>query len=62
MDLKRLFVLSLIAMALLLLIEPAYAFLWPPAIGSCGLGGLWGLYGPCGPLSWGCGLGWGGFW
>ncbi len=61
MDLKRLFVLGLIAFAVPTSIAPAYALLWPPVIGTCGLGGLWGLYGPFGPFSgafWGCG----GFW
>ncbi|WP_158301456.1 hypothetical protein [Methanocella paludicola] len=51
MDLKRLFVFSLVAIAVLALIEPACALLWPPIIGSCGFGGLWGLYGPFGPMS-----------
>jgi hypothetical protein len=54
MDLKRLFIFSLVAIAVLALIEPAYALLWPPVIGTCGLGGL---FGPLGPF----GLCWGGF-
>jgi hypothetical protein len=58
MDLKRLFVFSLVAIMVLALIEPACALLWPTVIGTCGFGGLWGVYGPFGPLSaayWGCG-------
>lgn len=54
MDLKRLFVLILAAMAVLVSVEPACALLWPPVIGTCGLGGLWGLYGPFGPFSAAC--------
>ena len=62
MDLKKLLVLCCIAMAILVSVEPAGAFLWPPVIGTCGLGGLfgpiglngpfgpYGIYGPCGPF------------
>lgn len=58
MDLKRVIILSLAAIAGLASIVPANAWLWPPTIGSCGLGGLWGIYGPFGPFGgafWGCG-------
>lgn len=64
MDFKRLFILSLVVTTTLSLIEPVCALLWPPVIGSCGLGGLFGPFGPFG-LFWGglgCGCpGWG-FW
>ncbi len=58
MDLKKLIIVSLAALAVLVTSAPASALLWPPVIGSCGLGGLWGLYGPFGPFGaayWGCG-------
>lgn len=65
MDLKKVLVLGLVVMTVLVFAEPAGAFLWPPAIGTCGLGGLFGPYGlfgafgpygifglsvPCGPF------------
>jgi hypothetical protein len=52
MDTKKLLMLSCVAVAILVSIEPAGALLWPPVIGTCGLGGLFGpigLNGPFGP-------------
>ena len=56
MDMKKFFVLSCIAVAILVSIQPAGALLWPPVIGTCGLGGIFGpiglngLAGPFGTL------------
>lgn len=50
MDLKKLLLLGIIVLAVLLLVEPTDAFLWPPAIGTCGLGGLFGPFGLDGPF------------
>ena len=59
MDLKKLFILCLAALAVTISIVPAYALLWPTVM-DCGYyGGLWGVYGPFGPYAaayWGCGF------
>ena len=50
MDLKKLLVLSLVVLTILVSAEPAGALLWPPVIGTCGLGGLFGPFGLDGPF------------
>ena len=56
MDMRKLLVLGCIAVAVLVSVEPAGALLWPPVIGTCGLGGIFGplglngLAGPFGTL------------
>jgi|WetSurMetagenome_2_1015567.scaffolds.fasta_scaffold271752_1 hypothetical protein len=50
MDLKKLLVFCCIALAILVSVEPAGALLWPPVIGTCGLGGLFGPFGLNGPF------------
>ena len=45
MDMNKLFVLSCIAVAILVSVQPAGALLWPPVIGTCGLGGIFGPFG-----------------
>lgn len=48
MDFKKTMIICVAVMSVLAIAEPAGAFLWPPAIGSYGCGGLFGIYGPNG--------------
>ena len=47
---KRLLAIGLVMVTVLAFVQPGDALLWPPVIGSWGLGGLFGPYGLNGPF------------